>query len=97
MAYSVNLNTQHNEGTAISMTNSTFKIKRMAKTAVAFAVKHKIALGQDVKSGHYYIVDHENGTRFPGGSQLISDLSLFPTARSAIIMMKRYLRRREVA
>jgi hypothetical protein len=49
------------------------------KTVVDFALKHKISISRSGKHGHYYIGD---------------DFSLTPTAKSGIILMKRYLRRK---
>ena len=73
-------------------------MKSMAKIAVKFAVKHKISLGQWVTSksgqldGYYHIVDHENGCSTLGG-QRVSAVSLKPTGKSAVIMMKKHLRK----
>lgn len=77
----------------MTMFHKNFNFKTgMPKKAVAFAVKHKISLGQDGTSGLYYIVDHKNGT-FLFRGQKLSELSFFPTQRSALVMMKRYLKK----
>lgn len=67
--------------------------KRMAKTAVTFAIKHKISLGQDCRTGHYYIVDHTSHVCMFG--QRVSEVSNQPTAKSAVAMMRRHLRKQE--
>jgi len=64
-------------------------MKTMPKNAVSFAIKHGISLGRDIETGYFYIADPTS--RFLWRHRQIADLSLKPTGRSAIMMMKRYL------
>lgn len=61
--------------------------KSMPKTAVAFAVKNHIRLGQWVghKDNLFHIFDE---------NRAIVEVSHFSTAKSAILMMKRYLKQK---
>lgn len=55
----------------------------MHKTAIDFAIAHKISLGRFLSgglNGYYYIANTD-------------EVSYYPTAKSAVVMMKRYLRR----
>jgi len=56
---------------------------KMHETAIKFAIKHHITLGRSY-NGLYY-------TRALNGK--ILNWSMFPTAKSAITLMKRYLNR----
>ena len=61
----------------------------MPKTAVAFAIKHKIRLGQWIghKDNLFHIFDDVTGE--------VVEVSFYPTAKSAIVMMRRYLKKKE--
>jgi hypothetical protein len=82
------MNTDHIKTTGILAMDSTDKphwhewvVKPMSKQAVDFAIKHKINLRQDW-NGYYMVI--KDGA--------VLAISLYPTGKSAICMMKKYLR-----
>jgi len=54
----------------------------MHKSAIDYAIKRRINLGR-LANGHYYICNN--------GDIVLA--SLFPTAKSAIVMMRKYSRK----
>jgi hypothetical protein len=56
-------------------------VRHMPKTVVDFAIKHKISLRQDWNNDYMIL---ENGK--------VVDMTFQPTVKSALCMMKRYLR-----
>lgn len=68
-------------------------MKTMTKQAKAFALAHKINLGFDVETGFYFIAQGPAGwPHFSWRGHTVWDVSLQPTGRSALNMMRRLVR-----
>ena len=58
----------------------------MHKTAINFALRYQFRLGRE-HHGYYTLRD---------GSAAVVDMSYHPTAKSAIVMMRRHVRREDM-
>lgn len=57
------------------------ELYRMHRSAIAYAVKHRLPLGR-MSNGHYYLCYGDK----------VTAISMFPTAKSAINMMRKAMR-----